>query len=260
MVVIRSLKDVMTLSVFKLRHDNYTDQFSRIFMTKILLIASIIMGVDYFSDQVNCMISNDASHSKDFFHAACWISGFYIFDEMRMRLDQSGYYGIPQRVDYDGIDVNTNKLCHTKDIFGVVPDCAPMTRIYYLQYQWMPVYVASIGIFFYVPYILFRITNNDVICLKKEIKKVSATDTSPIMHNYFNYAVNTICHLRTRVLWNFVVKLLYVFMGVSGLYITDHVLMGKYLTYGKDYLDWYEQNNTLRHITVTKSLRAHAGE
>ena len=61
-----------------------------------------LTGAEYFSDQVNCMVPENAQHPKDFFQAACWISGFYIFDEMRTRLDKSGYFGIPQRVDYDG--------------------------------------------------------------------------------------------------------------------------------------------------------------
>ena len=61
-----------------------------------------IAGAEYFSDQVNCMIPENAQHPKDFFQAACWISGFYIFDEMEHRLDKSGYFGIPLRVDYDG--------------------------------------------------------------------------------------------------------------------------------------------------------------
>ena len=54
------------------------------------------------------MIPTNSRHSKEFYQAACWISGFYIFKEMRgHRIDKSGYYGLPQRVDFDGI----NKVC-----------------------------------------------------------------------------------------------------------------------------------------------------
>ena len=258
MVVVRTLKDIMTVQL-KPRHDGYSDQFNRLFMTKLLLIASIIMGVDYFSDQVNCMVPKNARHSKEFFHAACWITGFYIFDEMRYRLEESGYFGIPQRVDYDGISKLTNELCHTKDVFEEDEDCVPMARIYYLQYQWMPVYMASLGMFFYLPYVVFRIANADLISLKKEIKK-STTDTAPIIKNYFNYSVNSLFNLRVRVWWNYVVKILYAVLGLTAFYITDFVLLGRYLSYGTDYLNWYEQNNTLRHIMVAKSLRANAGK
>ena len=58
---------------------------------------------------------------------------------MSERLDKSGYYGIPERVDYDGFDSRTGSLCHTKDLFSEQEECEPMTRIYYLHYQWMPV-------------------------------------------------------------------------------------------------------------------------
>merc|ERR1712066_761524 len=109
-------------------------------MTKMLLIASIIITVDYFADNVNCMIPKDSSHSKDFFNAACWINGFYIFEEMRSRLHESSYYGIPQRVDHDGINRKTGELCHTKDQFKELPYCIPMSKVYFLQFQWMPVY------------------------------------------------------------------------------------------------------------------------
>ena len=254
-----TLKDILTVT-FKHRHDSYSDQFNRIFMTKMLLIASIVIGVDYFSDQVNCMIPDNSGHSKDFFNAACWITGFYVYDEMKYRLHESAYYGIPRRVDYDGIHKLTNELCETKktDFIGHVDNCEPMTKIYYLHFQWMPVYMGSLSMLYYLPYVAFRIANSDLISLKKELKK-SPGDLNPIIRNYFNYSVNTLIQLRLRIWWNIVVKLLYVFLGLSAFHITDHLLLGNYLTFGGDYLEWYGQNNTLRHIAVRRSVRANAG-
>ena len=46
-----------------------------------------------------------------------------------------------------------------------------MTRQYYLQYQWMPFYIASLSILFYMPYIIFRIINTDIISLKTTLEK-----------------------------------------------------------------------------------------
>ena len=54
---------------------------------------------------------------------------------MRGRLDESSYYGIPQRVDFDGTKKGTQELCTTEDQFREVTDCVPMTKVYYLQYQ-----------------------------------------------------------------------------------------------------------------------------
>lgn len=258
MVVLGTLKDILTVS-FKQRHDSYSDQFNRIFMTKMLLIASIVIGVDYFSDQVNCMIPKDAKHSKEFFNAACWITGFYIFDEMTTRLHESAYFGIPRRVDYDGINKLTNDLCQTRNQHdGRILDCLPMTKVYYLHFQWMPVYMGSLSMLFYLPYVAFRIANSDLISLKKELKRPT-DDTNQIIRNYFNYSVNSLCQLRVRIWWNVMVKLTYVFLGLSAFYITDYLLLGKYLTFGTDYLTWYQQNNTLRHVHVRNSVRANAG-
>ena len=51
MILARILKDIMSFKM-KARHDGYSDQFNRIFMTKLLLVCSIVMSVEYFSDQV----------------------------------------------------------------------------------------------------------------------------------------------------------------------------------------------------------------
>ena len=74
--VASDLKDIFTIRL-KERQDSYTDQFSRIFMVKILLISSIVMGVDWFQDTVNCMIPNVDLHKvgEQFVHSACWIQG-----------------------------------------------------------------------------------------------------------------------------------------------------------------------------------------
>ena len=61
------------------------------------------------------MVPGNAAHSKEFYQAACWITGFYIFKEMEERTEKSGYYGMPQRVDFDGIHRHTDKLCLTED-------------------------------------------------------------------------------------------------------------------------------------------------
>ena len=70
------LKDIFTIRV-KERQDTCTDQFSRIFMVKMFMMASIVMGVDWFQDTVNCMIPAVDLHKvgEHFVHSACWIQG-----------------------------------------------------------------------------------------------------------------------------------------------------------------------------------------
>lgn len=254
----RGLVDILKVSS-KRRDDGYSDQYNRIFVIKILLVSSIITGVDYFSDSVNCMVPKTTEHDKAFFNTACWIAGFYIYEEMRDRLDESSYYGIPQRVDFDGIKEGTNELCHTQDQFKEVKDCKPMSRVYYLQYQWMPVYLIVLCCFYYSPYILFRMTNTDMASLRKDIKDAPATDTTLIIRNYFNYSINALHVLRVRVWGNLAVKLIYIFNGICAFYITDYVLLGRFAGYGTKYLRWHAQNNTLRHVVTFKSQQAQAG-
>ena len=75
---------------------------------------------------------------------------------MRDRPRESGYYGIPYKIDHDGIDSQTQQLCLTNNVKVFRPECQAMTRIYYLQYQWMPFYIGALGVLYYLPYILFR--------------------------------------------------------------------------------------------------------
>lgn len=140
-------------------------------------------------------------------------------------------------------------------------DCVPMTKVYYLHYQWMHVYIAALGIFFYLPYIAFRIVNTDLINLKKQVKssKTAVGKTKVIMKTYFNHSVNSVFSLRIRIWWNVLVKLLYVSSSLSAFFITDYFLQGKYISYGTDYIEWSEQNNTLKHTVLKDKYRANAG-
>ena len=257
MISVRVLQDVMSIKI-KTRHDGYCDQYNRLFMTKVLLMSSIIMAYDFFTDRVNCMVPKYNVLSNDFIHSACWISGLYIFQEMKQKLDKSAYYGVAQRVDYDGMNHRTGELCTTKDQTGKNPDCITMTRMYYLHYQWMPFYIASLAVFFYLPYIMFLVANTDLVSLKKAIKSLSP-NTDLLVKNYFNYAVNPLPQLRLRIWWNICVKTTYVLLSISSFFMTDYLLNGHYLTYGKEFLDWSEQNITMQHNMMRKKQRPKAG-
>ena len=227
MVVVRAVKDILSIKI-KTRHDSYTDQFSRLFMTKVLLIASLIMSFDYFFDRVSCMGDTGYRLSSHLIHSVCWISGFYIYKEMTepQRFSQSRYYGIPQRPEFDGIN-QLGGLCQTEDQFGSDDRCKTFTRVYYLHYQWMPFYIAALAVLYYLPYIGFRIVNIDLISLKTEIKSLTC-DADKIVKNYFNYKINPLSKQRQRMLLNISIKLLYVTANVFAFYFTDRLLHGNY--------------------------------
>ena len=54
-MVATDIKSMLSISI-KSRHDSYTDQYNRIFMVKMLLVSSLIMGISWFQDSIHCMV------------------------------------------------------------------------------------------------------------------------------------------------------------------------------------------------------------
>ena len=53
--VATDLKGLLTLNI-KSRHDGYLDQYNRIFMVKLLMVATIVMGLSWYGDSIHCII------------------------------------------------------------------------------------------------------------------------------------------------------------------------------------------------------------
>ena len=181
--------------------------------------------------------------------------GFYVFDEMRHRLDESGYYGIPKNMDYDGINP-LGQLCSTVDrALDLVTECRPMRRLYYLQFQYMPFFTASLAFFFYFPYILFKTVNFDVINLKSTIKEDDVT-TEKIFYSYFDRVVNSRRRMRYISLMNIAIKLLYIVANVLAFEACDSILHGNFRRYGSEFIKWaslenFERNDHNLKVRVT---------
>lgn len=240
-----SIKDILSIKI-KVRHDSYTDQFCRIFMSKMFIISALVMGVDFFNDKVSCIVPKTSNLGSDFVHSACWIQGFYIYAEMSDRLQESGYYGIPKEIDYDGID-KYGRLCSTqqKGSYRLNYNCEAMTKVFYLQFQWMPFFIASLALMQYFPYLLFRIVNTDIISLKSSLK--GDIDTESIVKNYFNYKINSKSKMRIRIVMNIFIKVMYVCVCVIGFWLLDKVLNGNYFSYGPNWIKWTKYNNSMSH-------------
>ena len=79
-LITNDIKDLLTITL-KPRHDPIGDQYSRIFMVKVLLVCTMVIGVNQYKDTVSCIIPEsldicgDDQPSCDFIQAACWIQG-----------------------------------------------------------------------------------------------------------------------------------------------------------------------------------------
>ena len=82
-----SIQELVSIKI-KPRHDSITDQYNRIFMVKICLICAAIIGVNYFNDEVSCIVANENGMDGGFVGSACWIQGItdFLLITVRFRL------------------------------------------------------------------------------------------------------------------------------------------------------------------------------
>lgn len=64
---------------FKKRHDSLTDQYNRIFMMKMALISSMILGLDWFKGTIWCIVPYLSGLDEGYVDQACWIQGMKFF-------------------------------------------------------------------------------------------------------------------------------------------------------------------------------------
>jgi hypothetical protein len=249
-----SIKGLLQIK-FKARHDSFTDQFNRIFMVKMAMVSSMLLGLNWFKDTITCIIPGTAGIDKGYVHQACWIQGFYVFKELKQTPGIMGYYGIPRQLSHDGM-YSTGELC---EVSPINPKCIPMTKTFYLQYQWFPFYIAVIGFLFYLPYILFRYINTDLISLKATIKALEV-DTDAIVKNYFNYQINPPMRMRLRLVSNLFCKLCYLLSNVIAFTATDSLINGDFRTYGTEWVNWSKQSNPKAYDYTRRRERFKPGE
>lgn len=97
-----SIREILTFKV-KDRYDDVTDHFTRIFMPKVFIVSAIVTGLNHFNDKVHCIIPEKSVLSMEYVQSTCWITGFFIYNEMHTKMTDSAYYGIPKNMDYDGM-------------------------------------------------------------------------------------------------------------------------------------------------------------
>ena len=163
--------------------------------------------------------------------------GLYVFKELAQVNGDLGHYGIPNALADDGLRPD-GTFCEV----GAEKNCTRMEKTFYLQYQWFPFYVAGTGFLFYLPYILFRYINTDLISLKGTIT-AAKVDIDSIVKNYFNYQINAPLCMRSRIIANIGVKICYLAVDLVVFVATDSLLNGDFRHYGSEWIAWSRVSN-----------------
>ena len=164
------------------------------------------------------------------------------------------YYGLPNALAENGVKSDGSLCDADKD-----ENCRPMEKTFYLQYQWFPFYVAAIGFLFYLPYILFRYINTDLISLKGTIKAVEV-DIESVVKNYFNYQINPPLRMRLRIIANIAVKICYLLVNIIAFVVTDSLLNGDFRRYGSEWIAWSKGSNERAYDYTQSRQRIKPGE
>lgn len=218
-------------------------------MVKVMLIGALLVGLNWYSDKITCIIPGALGIDGGFVSSACWINGLYVYENIRYHANEVGYYGIPRDINLDGT-LPGGQLCATTDRSHLDnKDCTPMEKTFFLQYQYMTFFLLAMAGLYYSPYALFRKNNEDMRSLKGSIEAGNADD---IVNNYFNEKVNARTTMRLRILGDIVVKTLYVVVSVVALVVTDGVLNGRFIGYGIDWCDWSKLNNAMAYDYMGK--------
>lgn len=110
----------------------------------------------------------------------------------------------------------------------------------------MPFLVAALALLYFLPYIVFKTVNSDLISLKDAVKG-DDPDGEKIAEHFFNNRSNPQRNNRFRVLLNIMVKVLYIIANVINFYTLDNLLNGDYRSYGTSWAAWSRLSNTMAH-------------
>ena len=110
----------------------------------------------------------------------------------------------------------------------------------------MPFVIAALGLMFYLPYMIFRLFNNDLVNLREQVKS-DEPDAEKIVKRYFRSKRKSLITTLMRLLMNVSVKILYLVANVVAFVGLDNILNKEFRTYGKSWIDWSKTNNTIQY-------------
>ncbi|XP_065677775.1 uncharacterized protein LOC124818348 isoform X1 [Hydra vulgaris] len=242
---------------YKSRNDSITDQFNRVLMMKIMLIGAFLTGMSWYKDEIKCLAPKTPNdHIKLFSSQACWINGFYIYKELKTKSNFFGYYGVPIDMNHNGTTLS-NETCVA--LGGLSKRCKPMTKLFYLQFQWFPFFLGILALSFYLPYLLFRYVNSDLLSLKNAIKP-QQPKFDEVIRIYFNRNVNTLARQHSKIALNIVVKVGYILVNVFAFVFTNSLLHGEFQSFGLKWFAWIRLSNSKKYNYVGERLVIKPGE
>jgi len=165
-----SLSQFVTIKV-KERHDSIFDQVPRIFVSKVFILSATIMSLFWLTDETRCIPPRDGKLPSAFIDRACWLKGFYVFPDLHKHVSLTAYYGVPTELDKDGfLKELDGELCRREIYDDDSPDCVPLKKEFFHQYKWIPFYVAFLAFLFFFPYMIFKMSNYDLLELKDYLR------------------------------------------------------------------------------------------
>jgi len=222
----------------KPRHDSTCDQYSRRIMFQVMIMSGVLVGMNWFSDDINCIVPDSNALSSGFVSQACWINGFYVYAELEHTANNLGYYGIPNNIEHDGHYPENGKYCSTVDQDGK-PDieCVPLTKTFFLQYQWYLFFLTACSIFYYIPYLIYKQSNNDIKTLFAAAEKNEADE---IYKYYFDpESKKTKSKKQTvYVAGSLAARVGYIVANCAVFSLINKTLYGKFASYGEKWMAW----------------------
>lgn len=171
MTITEDIKEILTINS-KPRYDNWCDQFSRIFMVKLMTVGALVLGMNWYSDKFTCVVPSTLDLDVGFVSQACWINGLYVYEEIRFHNNDIGYYGIPTDMTLNGIHQASGQLCYTVNAAHINSEnCKPMRKTFFVQYQYMTLVMALLALLYYMPYSIYRLVNEDLGFLQDSLEE-----------------------------------------------------------------------------------------
>ena len=257
--LVESVREILSIPE-KTRYDSLSDRYNRIFMVKMLTVGTLFLGFNWYADRIHCIVSSTDHLSSDFVSEACWTQGFYIYESVLKEKDTVAYYGIPSNLDNDGRFESNGKFCASNTARANVrdPDCIPMEKTFFVQYQYMPFFIASLCLLYYIPYIVFRMVNRDLVSLKIDLK--TAQDVGHIMETYFCRTSDSHTNkMRVKVIINYIIKIGYILSNLSSFFLVNEIFNGRFVDYGFSWSIWNSMGNEIAYDYMGITQRPRPG-